>query len=134
VVGPYLLPPTRATTAITGANLGSLMANPADGSVRLRIKPPETGAWILSQHTVDASGHTVGNVKVSLTTGACAPAQGAPTRNECMAEINGLGYRQVMAYQPPGRFWPLQWCEAGIYVLLTAGLTGFCFYRLRRLS
>jgi len=73
------------------------------------------------------AGDTVGNVKVSLTTGACAPAQGAPTRNECVAEINGLGYRQVMAYQPPGRFWPLQWCEAGIYALLTAGLTASAF-------
>ncbi|MDL4815060.1 ABC transporter permease [Actinomadura opuntiae] len=134
LVRPHLLPPTRTTTAITGANLKSLMADTADGSVRLRIKPPETGAWILSQRTIDASGRTVGDVKVSLTSGACAPSGGAPTRDACTAEINRLGYRQAMTYQPPGRFWPLQWCEAGLYALLTLGLTGLCFYRLRRLS
>lgn len=134
LIRPHLLPPTRVTTPITGANLKSLMADGAGGPIQLRLKAPEAGAWILSQHTVDASGRITDDIKVSLASGPCAPAQGAPTKQACMAEINRLGYRQRMSYQPPGRFWPLQWSEAGLYVLLTLGLTGLCLHRIRRLS
>lgn len=133
LVRPHLLPPTRVTTPITGANLKSLMADGAGGPIQLRLKAPEAGAWILSQHTVDASGRVADDVKVSLTSGPCAPSQGAPTKQACMAEINRLGYRQRMTYQPPDRFWPLQWTEAGLYALLTLALTALCLHRIRRL-
>lgn len=133
LIRPHLLPPTRVTTPITGANLKSLMANGMDGPVRLRLKAPEAGAWILSQHTIDASGRTARDIKVSLNSGPCAPAHGAPTKQACMAEVNRLGYRQQMTYQPPDRFWPLQWCEAGLYALLTLALAALCLHRIRRL-
>ncbi|MEV4374149.1 hypothetical protein AB0J71_44345 [Nonomuraea sp. NPDC049637] len=43
--------------------------------------------------------------------------------------------RQRAVYQPFERFWPFQWIETGLYVLLALGLTAFCFHRLgRRLS
>jgi hypothetical protein len=43
-----------------------------------------------------------------------------------------LGYRQQVTYQASSRFWAFQWYETGIYTALTLGLTGFCFWWIRR--
>jgi hypothetical protein len=100
------------------------------------VQAPDSGAWVLSNHTVDASGHAVGAIPLSLDSGPCAPS-GPPERviSACLAEITRLGYRQQVTYQPSSRFWPLQWYETGIYTALTLGLAGFCFRWIhRRLS
>jgi hypothetical protein len=108
--------------------------------------PDDTGAWVLSNHTVDASGRTVtripSNPSLSPTSGPCAvreqEAEAARAREgpgeeiaPCLAEVKRLGYRQQVTYQPSSRFWPLQWYETGIYTALTLGLAGFCFWWLR---
>ncbi|URN01915.1 hypothetical protein LUW76_32985 [Actinomadura madurae] len=51
---------------------------------------------------------------------------------QCFAEIARLGYQQKVVYHSAGRFWPLQWAETGLFAVLTAGLTGLCFYWTRR--
>jgi hypothetical protein len=135
LVRPQLLPPTRSTIEITAANLGALMASP-NGFLHLAVQAPDTGAWVLSNHTVDASGHAVDAIPLPLDSGPCAPS-GPPeqTLSACLAEIKRLGYRQQVTYQPSSRFLPLQWYETGIYTALTLGLAGFCFRWIhRRLS
>ncbi|MEU4511161.1 hypothetical protein AB0G05_16850 [Nonomuraea wenchangensis] len=47
----------------------------------------------------------------------------------------GKGYRYVVYYQPPSRFWRFQWTEAGILALASAALGGLAVHRtLRRLG
>jgi hypothetical protein len=96
-------------------------------------KAADTGAWVLSSHTVDVSGHAVDTIPVSTSAGPCA-LSGPPeqTLSACLAEITRLGYRQQVTYQPSSRFWPFQWYETGIYTAVTLGLAGFCFWRIRR--
>jgi hypothetical protein len=101
---------------------------------------------VLSNQIVDASGHPVYRIpegsSLSPTSGPCAPPReppaSAPAREgpgdelaPCLAEVKRLGYRQQVSYQPSSRFWPLQWYETAIYIALTAGLAGFCFWWLR---
>jgi hypothetical protein len=132
LVRPHLLPPTRSTIEITESNLDSFSMGP-DRYIRVSAKPADTGAWVLSSHTVDASGHAISSIppspSLSPSSGPCAPGQGL---SACLAEIKRLGYRQQVTYQPSSRFWPFQWYETGIYTALTLGLAGFCFWQIRR--
>ena len=40
--------------------------------------------------------------------------------------------RQAVTYQPASRYWPLQWAEMSIYLVLALVLAGFCFWWIRR--
>jgi ABC-type transport system involved in multi-copper enzyme maturation permease subunit len=129
LVRAHLLPPTRSVVVITSSNLDGLQAR-QNGPIRVMAKATDPGAWVLSSHTVDASGRAVDSVPLSPASGPCAPAQkGLAT---CLAEIERLGYRQQVTYQPAGHFWPLQWIESGIYAALALALAGVCFWRIRR--
>jgi hypothetical protein len=133
LVRPHLAPPTRSTIQITQSNLEDFSLGGPDGRMRVSAKAADTGAWVLSNHTVDASGHAVDTIPVSTSSGPCAPSS-SPERvvTACLAEIKRLGYRQQLTYQPSSRFWPFQWYETGIYTTLTLGLAGFCFWWIRR--
>jgi ABC-type transport system involved in multi-copper enzyme maturation permease subunit len=132
LVRPHLAPPTRSTIQITESNLEDFNFG-VDRRMRVSAKAADTGAWVLSSHTVDASGHAIDRIppspSLSPSSGPCAPQQGL---SPCLAEITRLGYRQQVTYQPSSRFWPFQWYETGIYTALTLGLAGFCFWRIRR--
>jgi hypothetical protein len=132
LVRPHLLPPTRSTIQITTATLDDFSMGP-DRRIRVSAKPADTGAWVLSSHTVDASGHAVSSIppspSLSPSSRPCAPQQGL---SPCLAEVTRLGYRQQVTYQPSSRFWTFQWYETGIYTALALGLAGLCFWRIRR--
>jgi hypothetical protein len=138
LVRPHLLPPTRSTVEITTSNLDELNRPRGGDQLGLTVKaqvPDDTGAWVLSSHLVDASGHTVGEtIPVSTSAGPCGPPQGGPEAqaSACLAEIKRLGYRQQLTYQPSSRFWTFQWYETGIYAALALGLAGFSFWWIRR--
>jgi ABC-type transport system involved in multi-copper enzyme maturation permease subunit len=131
LVRPHLLPPTRSTIQITESNKEDF--NFGADRIRVSAKAADTGAWVLSSHTVDASGHTVDTIPVSTSSGPCA-LSGPPERmiSACLAELTRLGYRQQVTYQPSSRFWAFQWYETGIYTAITLGLAGFCFWWIRR--
>jgi ABC-2 family transporter protein len=138
LVRPHLLPTTRSTVEITESNIDGFRWGP-DDTVEVWSDAGPAGAWVLSSHTVDASGHTVDNVSLPASSGPCAPPAANPDKErateqiaECLAEIHRLGYRQEATYHPASRFWPLQWFETGIYLVLALGLAGFCFWRIRR--
>ncbi|GAA3842478.1 transporter [Sphaerisporangium flaviroseum] len=145
-VRPHLLPPVVSTFEVGPANVDSLML-PRNGSPRMLLEsaiPGHAGAWVLSSHLLDPSGRPTDAdalgavVPVSVTSGPCSPgaqaqaAQSGGPVDGCIAEINRLGYRQQATYQPFDRFWPFQWIETGIYALLTLGVSGFCFWWIRR--
>ncbi|MEU4410201.1 ABC transporter permease [Streptosporangium sp. NPDC023963] len=147
LVRPHLMPPVTGTFELGRENMDGLGA-PRGGSLQIFLRtsavPGHPGAWVLSSRLVDPSGRTVSGgdgssgpsstivraVPVSTTSGPCSP-QGLSAEG-CPAEINRLGYRQQATYQPLERFWPFQWIETGIYALLTAALTWFCFWWVRR--
>ena len=145
LVRPHLVTPVRSTIEITESTLDGIAARRGGGSIQVLLRAPYTGAyagaWILSSHAVNASGHAVDSIRLRRA-GACAPPRGGPAQSpagaapgaglsRCFAEIKRLGYRQRVTYQPSSRFWPFQWYETAIYAALALGLAGFCFWRLR---
>ncbi|MEV4800314.1 ABC transporter permease [Nonomuraea sp. NPDC049421] len=142
LVRPHLMPPVTGTFELSQANVDGVGINrDKGGQVDISLNaavPGHAGAWVMSSVLVDPSGHTItgaqsgmGAVKVSTTSGPCAPS-GAPALDTCMAEVNRLGYRQQATYHPLERFWPFQWMETGIYALLTLVLTWTSFWWIRR--
>jgi hypothetical protein len=49
----------------------------------------------------------------------------------CVARI-AAGYHEVVTYQPASRYWPLQWCELGVFLAAALLLAGACAWRVRR--
>ena len=146
LVRPHLITPTRATVEITPSNVDEfIFLGGPNGPLQVGAQAAEKGAWVLSSHTVDASGRTVetitGEPSLSPTSGPCAPPEEPPAQQAdgpgedlapCLAELTRLGYRQRVTYQPASHFWPLQWRETAIYTALALALSGFCFWWLRR--
>jgi hypothetical protein len=145
LVRPHLIAPVVSTIDPTPSSLNMFSFGPDGLQIRATL-PDDTGAWVLSSQTVDASGHPVDRIPqsstLSPTSGPCAPPReppaSAPAREgpgdelaPCLAEVKRLGYRQRVTYQPSSRFWSLQWYETGIYTALALGLAGFCFWWLR---
>jgi hypothetical protein len=92
------------------------------------------GAWILSEHTVNAAGHQVpGSTLFPL----CPPtADGSGLKHapdSCFIQhLIQLGYNKtVLTYQPASRFWPLQFAETGILATIAVLLAAFCYWRIR---
>jgi hypothetical protein len=144
LVRAHLIPPVVSTIDPAPSQLTMFAFGP-DG-LQMSATPPYTGAWVLSSHTVDASGNAVtripSNSSLSPTSGPCAPPREPPASARagngpgeelapCLAEVKRLGYRQQVTYQPASRFWRLQWYETGIFTALALGLAGFCFWWLR---
>ncbi|SEG76912.1 hypothetical protein SAMN04489712_111224 [Thermomonospora echinospora] len=137
LVRPHLRAPVHATVELSTSNLNQLGLRPDEGvDVHLRAMAPDKGGWVLSTRLIDKSGNEVhGVLPVSTASGPCAlrdRRQQGP--DPCLNELNRLGYRQEVSYHPADRFWAFQWTETGIYMVLTLGLTAFCFWRIRRLS
>ncbi|NEB04962.1 ABC transporter permease subunit [Streptomyces sp. SID13726] len=117
VVRPHLATPVQVTlpfTQVEPTNIGVDAVREVDFG--------QPGAWILSQHTVDASGHRAG-LPPSFT--------GCESFSDCVAVLVGSGYRQQVTYQPAANFWPLQWAETGVYLGLTVFLAAFCAWWIR---
>jgi hypothetical protein len=140
LVRPHLIAPVRSTIDPTPSSLTMFAFRPDGLQVRATL-PDDTGAWVLSSRTVDASGHTVTriptNSSLSPTSGSCAPpeppASAGPGKElaPCLAEFKRLGYRQQVTYHPSDRFWAFQWYETALYTALSLGLAGFCAWWLR---
>jgi hypothetical protein len=64
---------------------------------------------------------------------ACTPTPGSGFNPvPCRETLAAMHLRESVTYQPASRFWPLQWIETGIYLLLAAGLGGVCVWQVRR--
>jgi len=125
----HLITPLREYFAITPANVNELaIINNTQMIVRHDVEKP--GAWVVSDQTVSPSGHLFSGPP----THACLSANASP--NACNASIAALHLRALISYEPASRFWPLQWTETGIFVVLAMALAAFCAWRIgkRRLA
>ena len=120
---------------------------------------PNPRDWVTSTQTINAAGRVIGEngyigSGISVTfgkthgvtisgVGSCpnltipplpghirgpGPA-GAHLVQEC---LDRLGVRDLVAYQPAGRYWTFQSGELGIFIVLALLLVGICFWWVRR--
>jgi hypothetical protein len=144
-VRPHLLPPAHFTAPLKPQS-GAVQANVSAATGQLSgigftapfAKP---GAWVLSDIVVTPSGaqapHTIvtsSGVEFTVLPKACIPRAGSaiPLALGCRSVLAAMHLRQSVTYQPASRFWPLQWIETGIYLVLAAGLGWACAWQVRR--
>ncbi len=131
MVRSHLITARHVTTPVAASALGgALMTN--DGELIMPTSQAGraaslTGAWIVSNKTITPAGQ----VFVLPAGTACQTSSlGAP---QCDDWITAQHLRQVVSYVPASSFWPLQWYETGILLVLATGLAGLCISRVRRL-
>jgi hypothetical protein len=143
----YLLVPVRLISAIGPSDAVSIVAHPgqAGGTAQLFLTGNASlpgGAWVLSTQLINAAGHPVASAvlpasateSVQVCAGPAGPGPAGPagSARSCFEQLASHGYRQLVTYQPASRFWAFQWYETAIFLLLAAGLAGFCFWYIRR--
>ncbi|MBA2952789.1 ABC transporter permease subunit [Nocardioides sp. MAH-18] len=133
LVQPHLGDPVALDQEISEETIRGIMAGGGPGSgpgpfQRLEADLEKPGAWLLSQQTVDPSGAVVDEFPAWTTD--CGGGRDAMAA--CLDRLTDEGYRQQMTYLPASQFWRIQVLETAILVLLAGGLTGFCFWRIRR--
>jgi hypothetical protein len=153
---PRLLHPVLLNLALNPATTGYgqqgtlsvLFSSPA-----LMPNPPDLpNTWITSLGIVNAHG---GGLTTQTLNSACpgigqgpgggagrggsggglghtrAPQSVVTRMQDCVAKI-GTTYHEAVAYQPAGRYWPLQWYELAIFVGAALILAGACLWQIRR--
>jgi hypothetical protein len=140
-VRPYLLPPARFTAPVSVGH-GQVSNNLASGVIEIQLAGSfaKPGAWVLSDIIITPSGTQPSDIIMTsagpeFTTlpKPCLPTAGSRINPlECKRTLAAMHLRQSVTYQPASRFWPLQWIETGIYLVLAAGLGWICVWQARR--
>jgi hypothetical protein len=147
VVRPNLLPSTTVTFPINGSvasNVNGLEIRDSGAEVLLFGLPVPEGAWVTSGPPIeDSSGKVVsahdhadcfpgfGSPPPSAGDGAAAKGPGPRIEQiaTCLAPFN---LHESVTYQPPSHYWPLQWIETGMFLVVGGALAGTCFWWIRR--
>jgi hypothetical protein len=141
-IRPHLIPPVTRTVTLSMQTLDGiqLRGDQAHPVTLATARPVAPGDWVVANRTLDASGRAVSSLPAWF--GSCVPppsadgpvaeSDGAPSLQACVTRLAAEGYRQQLVYQPTSRFWPLQWAETGLFLVLAGLLTWFSFRRLRR--
>lgn len=128
LVQPHLIPPVQATAPFNANTANEVvMTSSGNGPTTMILKGnfSQPGAWIVSNQTITPSGRVFDGPPGRACT-ANLPQQ------DCDNWLNSLHLRQLISYQPASRFWPLQFAETGIYLVLAAGLGALCTWQIGR--
>lgn len=124
----YLIPPVHLTQSLASAKDITQLRMTPGGSINIVQDPGLPGAWIIGNQTITPSGRVFdGPANMQYCGDQASP-------KACLDWIHTLNLRQAIVYQPAGRFWALQWAEAGVFLALAALLVAFGFWWLRRRS
>mgnify|MGYP003525699891 FL=1 len=120
----HLVSASHVINPLDTSSLDRLNIGPGEMTVRGSDNLPD--AWVLSNHTITATGEVF---KRTADPQYCAPEVSAQA---CEQWLGTLGLRQDLTYHPASNFWPLQWAETGILLAAAILLTGFSFWWTRR--
>jgi hypothetical protein len=126
------------------------------------IGPPQPNDWVISNQIVTGTGKVVGqgggigpngnlggfNVKdngtavftgvgkcpnrIPVTPGGPNAHANPATQAALQRCVDSFHLHNLVTYQPPSRYWPLQWSEAAIFVALALALGAACVWLVRR--
>ncbi|MDX3226491.1 ABC transporter permease subunit [Streptomyces sp. ME19-01-6] len=137
-VRPHLMSPESASLPMTtqaineAENLGSISGGVVIGGLEL---PDAPGAWI--SHTSPlrtADGRSLGEAVFNKCLDD-PPETGADGRfGDTAVCLGALDLHVDVSYHPKERYWPFQWMETALYLAVSALLTAFGLWRVRRRS
>jgi hypothetical protein len=126
VIQPHLIPPAQLTAPFNANTANEMMISSPGNTMTVVGNFSRPGAWILSNQTITPSGRLFTGPATSACLSSTAPPQ------QCNNWLNSQHLRQLISYQPASRFWPLQWLEVAIYLVLAAGLSLLCVWQVGR--
>jgi hypothetical protein len=131
LIRPHLLPSTTATFPIN-RDSASQFHNFGGSQTEFHFDlPTPRGAWLTSQPPVKNSAGQVVRIENYPDCFPDGPGD-APDLSRigaCLAKDN---LHQTVTYHAASHYWPLQWMETGIFLVLAGALAGTCFWRIRR--
>jgi ABC-type transport system involved in multi-copper enzyme maturation permease subunit len=138
-IRPNLLPSTTVTFPINGTTArdsGGFYTSGGGAEMNINLPVPQ-GAWLISTPPVeDSSDHVVPaytyNNCLFPNTSAPPTKTGGPSIEQIVGCLASHDLHESVTYQPASHYWPLQWYESGIFLVLTAALSGSCFWLIRR--
>jgi ABC-type transport system involved in multi-copper enzyme maturation permease subunit len=129
LIQPHLISPVQLTAPFNPNTANEIMVD-SQGSgpptMTLEGNFSKPGAWIVSNQTITPSGKVFTGPPASACTSNSAPPQA------CNNWLNSQHLRQLISYQPASRYWPMQWLELAIYLVLATGLGVLCVWQVRR--
>jgi hypothetical protein len=142
-IRPNLLPSSQtiATIAAAGANVTSVATitdvtsvthvRSSQFALSAAAVPGHPGAWITYSGAANVAGQPVSGIPAacaSVIPGNLGPG-GSAALNNCLASH---GVRVALSYHPVSQFWPLQFAETGLFLILALAMAWYCFWRLNR--
>jgi hypothetical protein len=140
-VRPHLLPTKHVLVPLTvGKGVGFFGS--ASGASVAPGSPPIPNAWMVSAALVDRAHHALSTAQLhDLLVRACPAIAAGVTKGQ--AGPAGDGYnrcqvalshhvQQLVTYQPPSHYWPLQALETGIFLAAAFALSGATIWRVGR--
>ena len=119
-----------AVRVAIGVYLRPHLITPLASSASLASGGAPAGSWVISSGIVGPHGQQLGRgIDISQMPAACLPG-GAAGKSNVLGCLMSHGFRQVVTYQPAGRFWAFQGIEGAIFVALTAALLGLAYWRV----
>jgi hypothetical protein len=127
-VRPHLITPLHITSALNIANIDELSTGTGAASSQMTVGASVNlpGAWVLSNQTINTSGH----VFTGPATHACLST--TASFQACQNSVGRLHLRQLVTYQPASRYWAFQGYETAIFLALAVALAGVCFWWIHR--
>ena len=125
-VRPHFTPPSHAVTALDPATI--LFVNTSGNGRFMKVGAAVNlpGAWVLANQTLTPGGQVFTGPAPAACMSNTAPF------SECEAALGRLDLRQLVTYQPAGRYWAFQWYETGLFLVLAGALGGCCAWVIRR--
>jgi hypothetical protein len=135
-VRPHLLPPTAVSYPVNQDVVSRAQGIDFRGDaaeIALLNLPVPPGTWVVDAPPIeDASGHAV----TAATHPDCFPGLGSDEVTTDFADSGACLARydlhETVSYHPASHYWPLQWAETGIFLVLGGALAGVCFWWIRR--
>jgi ABC-type transport system involved in multi-copper enzyme maturation permease subunit len=129
VIRSHYLPPATTDVAFDTEARNNSLGLDTSGPTAFIGGYSRPGTWALSDSSAILTAN--GTPVTGSTLRECMrPAGGPQAKDACM---NQLGLHFGYSYQPANRYWPFQWIELAIFLLLSAAVTvaGFRLIRNR---
>ncbi|MGI5522453.1 ABC transporter permease subunit [Micromonospora sp. CA-259024] len=133
IAAPFVVRPWLAQSVTTVSPLQvdgdyGISMNPDTGQMTLHVEPDRRGDWVMSSTAITATG---AEFRGPADMTQCGPGA-LRDRETCPRWLEKQNLSLKVIYVPGSTFWHLQWREFGVLFALTAALSLFSLWWVRR--
>ncbi|MEH1164146.1 hypothetical protein V6V47_02020 [Micromonospora sp. CPCC 205539] len=128
VVRPWLAQPATTVSPLQVDGAYGISMSADTGRMTLHVEPERRGDWVVSSATITSTGAEFRGPADMTQCGPNAPRD----RETCPRWLEEQNLSLKVTYVPGSKFWNLQWREVGVLFALTAVLSLFSLWWIRR--